>query len=264
MGIRYSEFRGKVAFITGASSGIGAEFARQLHARGCFVILTARRAERLATMVEEFNSIRAGSAEFWAGDLRRSQDLEDIATRAASRDIDIFINNAGVGSFGFLEAIPFEYEQAIVSLNVVATTRLAHAVIPRMKNRRSGMYVSVSSVAGFEPLPFMATYSASKAFNLFQTLALREELNDFNVGALTVCPGPTDTEFFGMSKFSGSTLQFKRYSVATIVKESLSAMESGRAFVVPGFKAKLATFAVRCLPLTLSTKVSKWYLKRAL
>ncbi|MCO6432078.1 MAG: SDR family oxidoreductase [Deltaproteobacteria bacterium] len=262
---------GRTALITGASSGIGREFARQLHSLGCNLVVTARRMERLIELKQELERFRPDSVECVAADLtKRSSNgdnllgLEELVSRLEKIPIDIFINNAGVGSFGPFEKIPSEYENNIILLNIYATTMLAQFVINKMKASRQGMYLCVSSIAGFQPLPFMATYSASKAFNLFQTLALRYELRGYNISVTALCPGPTETEFFGVAQLAAQPPDLRRAEVQDVVNESIRAMLKNKAVVAPGWKGKLMVLVVRFLPLSITTTFSGRFLGKCL
>ena len=239
--------------ISGASSGIGAEFARQFHARKAGVILVARRAELLQQLVDSFNAARPGSARFIAADLSSLQGLSRVEKFLRTERVDILVNNAGRGSFGFFDGLSLQEELQMVELNVVAYLRLAHAVIPQMKARRAGVIINISSVAAFQPLPFMATYAASKAFNFMHSLALRNELDRFGIRVLTVCPGPTDTEFGGVARVPGKLTGVRRDRAADVVRSALRAMDCNRAWVVPGLRSKLISFMPRFLPKSLST-----------
>ena len=195
----------KKALITGASAGIGAEFAKQLHAKGCKLVLVARREELLRQISEELNNIRSDSVEYRAIDLtdRSEAGLKSLLSYIENIEIDILVNNAGRGSFGHFNVLDREVEEEIVHLNVIAPLLLAHKVIPQMKKRRAGDIVTISSIAGFQPLPYMASYAASKAFNYSHSLGLRYELKQFGINVLTVCPGPTNTEFAGVARVPG-------------------------------------------------------------
>ena len=258
------DFNGKTALITGGSAGIGAEFARQLHRRGCNVWLVARRAENLAALAGELNSVRAGSARFDVVDLASREDLAALCAAIPARTVDILINNAGRGSFGHFETITPETEAELIATNVLASTLIAHAVIPQMKTRRSGAILSVSSVAGFQPLPYMATYSATKAFNLVQALALRHELRPFGIRIVTLCPGPTETEFAGVARIEGHITGSKRDPVEFVVREGLRALERDRAFIVPGIRSALMRLGSRLLPIDFTTWVCEKMLRGAL
>ena len=258
------------ALITGASSGIGAEFAKQLHAKGYQVTLVARRVQHLQDLTDSLNNQRPESAEVLSADLivpwgsAGGGGYHAILEYISSNRIDVLVNNAGFGSFGHFESLPIDREIEMIKLNVEATVRLAHAVIPQMKARRQGAIISVSSIAGFQPLPYMATYSATKAFNLTHSLSLRYELQPFGIQVLSVCPGPTATEFQGVSRVPGKLTGGARDSVEEVVKESVAALEGGQAWVVPCWRAKLLSLPSRLLPRTWCTYLTGKALRSSL
>lgn len=254
----------KTALITGASSGIGAEFARQLYACGYSLLLVARRTELLEKLKNELLQQRAGSISCFAVDLAKQEERRKFIHQIASSRVDLLVNNAGRGSFGFFEELSIDEELAMLELNVSATLDLAHAIIPQMKARRCGGIISLSSVAGFQPLPYMSTYAATKAFNFHHSIALREELRPFGVKVLIVCPGPTATEFGGVARVPGEFTGIGRDSVSMVVARSLSALEADAGFVVPGVRSWLMSVAGRILPKILSTRVAGWTLEPSL
>ena len=259
------DFSGKTALITGGSAGIGAEFARQLHGRGCNLWLVARRAENLATVAAPLNAARPGSVVWDTIDLSQRKDgLDRLLELISTRTVDILINNAGRGSFGHLETIDRETEAELIATNVLASTMITHAVVPQMKLRRSGAIVSVSSVAGFQPLPYMATYSGTKAFNVVQALALRHELKPFGIRVVTLCPGPTETEFAGVARIEGHITGSKRDPVDFVVAEGIRALERNKAFIVPGARSALMSLGSRLLPKDFTTWVCEKMLRGAL
>lgn len=245
--------QGSFAFISGASGGIGLEFARQLHRLGVSVALCARREEPMQRAVAELNSLRTGSASYLVADLTRDEGISKAVQFIRAHRIDVLVNNAGRGSFGEFEELPLEEELNLVQLNIVATLRLAHAAIPQMKARGTGALVSVSSIAAFQPLPFMATYAATKAFNFSHSLALRRELAPFGVRVLTVCPGPTETEFFGVARVPGTVTGGRRDRVEDVVAQSIRALRANRPYVVTGLRSKMLALASRISPLEIST-----------
>lgn len=246
-------FSDKQAVITGASSGIGAEFAGQLVARGASVTLVARRERLLAELVERLNQTGQGQADHLSLDLTSESDMADLVERLRTTQVDILINNAGRGSFGCYEDLSIDSEVEQVVLNAIAPMRLTHAVIPQMKARESGAIVFVSSVAGFNPLPYMATYAATKSFNLSQALALRSELRPYGVRVLAVCPGPTATEFGGVARIPGKITGLARDSVEMVVAESLSALQNNQAWVAPGWRTLGMVWSSWLLPMSLTS-----------
>ncbi|MBN8547752.1 MAG: SDR family oxidoreductase [Deltaproteobacteria bacterium] len=258
------EIRGAHALITGASAGIGLEFAKQLHQAGASVTLVARRVAAIQAQCDQFNALRVGSARAVGADLTARADMQKVIEYIRGQRIDILVNNAGRGSFGYFEELDIEDEISEIELNVSATLRLAHAVIPQMKARRMGAIISLSSVAGFQPIPYMATYCATKAFNFFHSMALRHELKEFGVRVLTVCPGPTETEFSGVARVPGQPTGARRDSVEAVVSESLRALRANKPFVVTGLRSKLMVWGSRLTPKEISTWLTKKMLASSL
>ncbi|NDC37365.1 MAG: SDR family oxidoreductase [Proteobacteria bacterium] len=254
-------FMNRTALITGASSGIGAEFARQLHARGSSVILVARRADRLGALAQELNSLRRDSASVMVADLCKAAALDQVAERLQRESVDILVNNAGHGSFGMLENLPLANELAMVDLNIRAPLILTHAAIPGWKARGGGVLFGVASIAALQPLPYMATYSATKAFDFNHTVALWAELKRFGIRVTAVCPGPTDTEFAGVARVPGHFTGAPRDPVAVVVRRSIQASELGFPYVVPGMRGWLLALGPRLLPTWLTTSMTERMLR---
>lgn len=258
------QYEGKTALVTGASSGIGAEFAKELHSRGASVVLVARRREMLESLATELCAKREASASFHAIDISNPDGMRALIELVRSTRVDILVNNAGRGSFGHFESIPLEEELQMVSLNVAATVCAAHAVVPQMKERRAGAIIGISSIAGFQPLPYMATYAGTKAFNLTHTMALRHELKPFGVRVIAVCPGPVETEFAGVARVPGQFTNIRRDSVKDVVRDSLRALEKGKGIVVPGWRSRILGLATHLLPLDATTAVVERALRGSL
>jgi hypothetical protein len=253
-----------LAVITGASSGIGKEFALQLHEKGYDLLLVARRAELLKSLADELNAVRADSVQFQVVDLTRREELQELELVLQKLSVTLLVNNAGRGSFGEFDTLSLESEEEMVALNISATMRLAHAVLPGMKERKRGGLISISSIAGFQPLPFMATYAATKSFNLVHSLGLWYELRPYKVKVTVVCPGPTATEFGGVARVPGMVTGTGRSSVHAVVAESLRAYDKGRVVVIPCLKAKLLGTLSRITPVTLGTWITGKMLKPVL
>ena len=246
------KFEGKLALITGASSGIGEAFARELHLRGAKLILVARREDRLQALVKELNSAR-----YIVADLATAEGVAKISKIAETEVVDILVNNAGIGSFGYFESLPIERELEMIALNITATTRLAYAFAGPMKQRKSGAIITISSIAGIQPIPYMATYSATKSYNFAHSMALRQELAPFGVRVLTVCPGPIATEFGGVARVPGTPSGTGRDSAETVAQESLSALIKNRAWIITGPRGRWISLPSRFLPVSLTTWVTK-------
>lgn len=245
------DYSGMLVAITGASSGIGAALARELHGRGADLILIARREALLAGLVQEFNGRRSGSARAVVADLTDEGGLMNAASAVRSSPVDILVNNAGFGSFGSFESLDLSRERQMVKLNCDAPLVLTHVVLDGMKGRRRGGIITLSSLAGFQPLPYMATYAATKAFDLFHGLALTEELSRFNLHSLVVCPGPVETEFFGAARVPGQVTGMKRDDVNGVAREIANAFASKRVLLVPGWRGKILSLVTGGLPLRL-------------
>lgn len=227
--------KGKNCLVTGVSAGIGKEFARQLREAGANVIGVSRREGELQA------------------DLTSSEDLQRVVEYIQGNQIDLLVNNAGVGSFGRFDELDLAWEEKMIQLNIVATTALAHAVIPQMKERKEGAIISVSSIAAFQPLPYMATYAATKSYNLIHSLGIREELKPFGVKVLTLCPGPTATEFGGVARVPGTLTGIYRDRVEVVVRNTLKRV-SRKAVVIPTLRAWLIALPSKLLPKTITTR----------
>jgi uncharacterized protein len=258
------ELKDKIALITGASSGIGEEFARQLHALGVNLILVARRKNLLDELARELNLIRENSTSVVSVDLTDEKDRIKLIEFCRDVPIDILINNAGRGSFGRFEKLPLNEELYQVELNIVATLSLLNVVIPYMKKRNFGVIISISSISGFQPLPFMSTYAATKAFNLSHTLALREELKSFGIKVLAVCPGPVATEFAGVARVPGEFTGLPRSSAYSVVKSSINALLKEKPWIIPTFRAKLLALPSLFLSRTFTTFLAGFSLRNSL
>jgi short-subunit dehydrogenase len=259
-----SYFSGQRALVTGASAGIGAEFARQLHTAGADLILVARRLDKLAALAEELEEQRENSVEILAVDLTDGEELSRLIRIIEQRHIDILINNAGRGSFGTFDSLSIDEEILMVRLNIEAPMKLTHAVLPQLRARRAGAVLYVSSVAGYQPLPYMATYAATKAFDLFHAQALRQELRDCGVRVLALCPGPTATEFAGVARVPGTVTSFNRDDVRHVVQAALRSLANDHASVVPGIRSAAMALLSRFLPMPWTSRFVEHALRKPL
>lgn len=222
----------EVALITGASSGIGAEFARALSARGREVVLVARRAERLEQLAAEL----PGTAHVVACDLITEAGALGERVSALGVDVDLLVNNAGFGAYGRFVEIDPEADAEQVRVNCEAVVRLTHAFLPAMVQRGRGGIINVASTAGMQPLPYEAVYSATKAFARTFSAALAAELRGTGVRVLAVNPGPVPTEWQQRAGHSPEETHGVpgRISARQVVEESLAAYDRGRRSIVPG------------------------------
>jgi hypothetical protein len=223
----------EVALITGASAGIGAEFAKQFSERGYEVILVARRAERLERLASEL----PGSAHVVPCDL--ANDAASLPAKVAELglQVDVLVNNAGFGTHGLFTEIDPLRDAEQVRLNCEAVVTLTHAFLPGMLGRRRGGVITVASTAGMQPIPYETTYSASKAFARTFSDALSGELRGTGVRALCVNPGPVPTEWQQVAGYDPEYLPPVpgKISAAQVARESVRAFERGRRSIIPGF-----------------------------
>ncbi len=249
--------KNSTVLITGASSGFGAEFARQLAPHARCLLLVARRLDRLETLTAEI--ARPGlTVHCHATDLS-----DETATRNVLRDIaangdriTFLINNAGVGDHGLFEDSEWPRVQAMLDVNIVALTRLTHAIVPDLIRSGRGAILNVSSIASYLPMPKMAVYAATKSYVTSFTEALRAELRGTGVTVTAVCPGPVDTEFFDIAERAGSddkmiSPDFFKVSAAEVVREALRAVVHERARVIPGLIVCIAMTALSLIPIAL-------------
>jgi uncharacterized protein len=246
------------ALITGASAGIGREFARQLahHARS--IVLVARRGDRLAQLREELlNRNPSLDVHVHAVDLVDKAKIGSLIESLAREkiEVDLLINNAGLGDTGLFATSDLIRNEQVMLVNVVALTLLTRHLLPQMIAKRRGGILNVSSSAGFLPIPGDAVYAATKAYVTSFSEALRVELRGTGVSVCAVCPGPVHTEFQevarrpGAHPKSGSKLFF--VSVEQVVREALAALEADRPQVIPGFAMKFAMLVSRLMPMPL-------------
>ena len=244
----------KVALITGASAGLGVEFARQLSARGHRLVLVARRKERLDALSRELGNARAIAADLSKANAaaKLMGDLE-----AAGEQVEILVNNAGFGLIGQFAELDAKRERKMIDLNAGALTDLCRAVAPQMIARQSGGILNVASTAAFQPGPKMAVYFASKAFVLSLSEALHEELKPHGVRVTCLCPGPTRTEFGDVAGFGGNGM-FDRVAMESpeVVKAGLDGLDKNRAVVVTGLVNKIGAASTRFAPRSVVRKIA--------
>ena len=243
-----------VALITGASAGLGEEFARQLSAQGRRLVLAARRKDRLEALATELGNARAVAIDL-AKPGAAAALLADVD--AHGERVDMLINNAGFGLIGrFAKRDPARLRE-MIDLNVGALTDLCRAVAPGMIERSRGAILNVASTAAFQPGPNMAVYFATKAYVLSFTEALHEELLPHGINVSALCPGPTRTEFGEVAGFGGSGL-FDRVAMESprVVKLGLRGLERNRAVVVPGLANKIGSASTRFAPRKVVRKIA--------
>ena len=231
----------KTALVTGASSGIGAEFARQLAAQKTNLVLVARSEDKLQELARQLESEQGIQTYVIAQDLTLPQAGANISEKVEYQglQIDLLVNNAGFGDYGLFSDRPLEKQMAMIQLNVNVLVELTGLFLPAMKRRGEGGIINISSIAGFQPLPKMSVYAATKAFVLNFTEALWAENKDTGVKILAVCPGPTESQFFQVAEFPDSVSEnspskMKLASNTEVVSEALRSLASNHANVVTG------------------------------
>jgi short-subunit dehydrogenase len=225
------------AVVTGASSGIGTEIARELAQRGLNLTLVARREDRLRALAEELGRDHGVRAEIVAADIASDDGRESLFQEIAERgrDVDVLVNNAGYGSAGRFQDLDGEKETLMVRTNCEAVIALCARYVPPMTDRGRGAVLNVASIAAYQPLPFQATYSATKAFVLTFTEALSADLHGTGVTATALCPGPVMTEFVENAGIDAEEVpKFVLTSPEHNAAAAVSAMEKGKRVVVPG------------------------------
>ena len=252
------EFTNDTALITGASGGIGEEFAVQLAAGGANLVLVARRAEKLAELHDKLVAKHPGiTVDVVAEDLAvpgSGAELEE-KVRGLGRTIDVLVNNAGVGLHSKFVDQPPESNAAQIQLNCGTLVDLTARFLPSMVARRHGVVINVASTASFQPTPGMAVYGASKAFVLSYTEALWRESRGTGVKVLALCPGATETEFF--ARTGEEFLTDGRQTAQEVVDTALKALDKSSPTVVSGWKNALLASGYRVTPRRVMLAVSE-------
>jgi uncharacterized protein len=244
----------KVALITGASAGLGVEFARQLSGRGHRLVLVARRKDRIDALARELKNARAVGLDLSKGGAA-AKLMADV--QANGETVDLLVNNAGFGLIGQFAELDAQRLAQMIDLNVGALTDLCRAAAPGMIERKSGAILNVASTAAFQPGPKMAVYFATKAFVLSLSEALHEELKPHGIKVSCLCPGPTRTEFGDVAGFGGNGL-FDRVAMNAkeVVETGLSGLDKNHAVVVAGWINKLTAASIRFAPRPLVRKIA--------
>jgi short-subunit dehydrogenase len=261
-----------LAVITGASSGIGAEFARQLAARGYRLLLAARRADRLRALAEEFAAARLTEVEIMAVDLASDEGRERLAARIRNAPgLALVVNNAGFGSVGLFPETSLELQDRMHRLHVLTTLALSHAALnnPSIRARggsgRPRGIINVSSVAAFEQSPSNVSYCATKTWmNSFtQGLAIELAMQRSPVRVQALCPGFTDSEFHERINMDRGRIPKSLWTpTAFVVSESLRGFDEGRLIVVPGWRYKLIAAFLRMMPAGLMLRIVAHFASR--
>ena len=255
----------KVALVTGASSGIGAQLARIHAERGGDLIVVARRRERLEALKTELEATHGVTVHVLPKDLAQAgapQEIQD-EVRALGVPVDYLVNNAGFGLRGFFHKQDWAINEAMIKVNILSLAALTRLFLPEMVARGSGRVLNVASMAGFLPGPLNAVYYASKAFVLSFSEALANELAGTGVTVTALCPGPTETEFNQTAQMRNVRLAQLMASAHEIAEVGYQAMLEGKTVVVPGLINKITIHGLlRFSPRRLATRISRTLMEK--
>ena len=255
-----------IALVTGASSGIGESLARLLAERGHDLVLVARDRGRLEALAKELEGAFQASAQVLPADLTDAEQLATVEARCHDRGapVAVLVNNAGVGTFGPLHTLDVDTEAREIQLNVVALVRLTHAAAAEMVERGTGGILNVSSLAGFQPGPSNATYSATKAFITSFTEAVHEELRGTGVSVTVLCPGFTRTGFQATANVPAEAVPgFMWQEADAVARVGLDALAKNRAIAIPGGLNKVLGNFSSLAPHAISRRLAAEVLKRS-
>jgi short-subunit dehydrogenase len=260
--LKDKKLKDKWALVTGASSGLGVDFARELAGLGCNLILTARRRDRLehfqAEIVERFGV----SVKTIALDLSTPAGPEQLydQIKAAGIDVDALINNAGFGIYGKFSDIDWHCEQELLQVNIVTVAHLTRLFVTDMLNRNFGFILNIASNGAYQPTPLYAIYAASKSFVLNFSEALNYELKRTNVKCTALSPGTVLTEFHEVAgqRVDNIYVRLTKMESAVVAHIGIKAMLKGRASLVPGWKVALMAWISQRAPRSWATAVTGW------
>jgi short-subunit dehydrogenase len=252
----------RTALVTGASRGMGEAFARQLAARRLNLVLVARSQDRLEALADELSAAHGVAAHVVVADLAEPHAAEAVfaATERLGLEVDLLVNNAGFSKAGPFAELPLDVQAEMVRLNVNTVVGLTRLYLPGMRQRKRGGVINVSSTAGFQPVPHMAVYGATKAFVLSFSEAVAAEVAGDGVRVMALCPGATGTEFWS----TAGLWQERMAQMSTpdeVVAAGLRAFARGRWSFVPGFVNQVAAlFSGRVLPGWLVARLAqRWF-----
>jgi short-subunit dehydrogenase len=249
---------GRHALVTGASSGLGADFARELAGRGAGLTLVARREDRLRALQREL-AAHGADVEVVALDLNDAGAPDQLlrATEAGRRPVDVLVNNAGFGLYGPFSKLDWERERAMLELDMIVPVHLTKLFLPGMLERRSGWVLNIASIGAYQPSPLYASYSAAKSFILNFTEALSYELRGSGVVATALSPGIVATEFLQVSGQQATRYQrLAMMDSPTVARIGVEAMLKGRPSLVPGRLNAASVWSNRLLPRRVSAALA--------
>jgi short-subunit dehydrogenase len=258
-GATMNNISGKWALVTGASSGIGSDLARNLAAAGCHLILTARRKDRLDALKKELEGKHAITIETISNDLSTPAGPRELfeATQRLNVPVSVLINNAGIGLNGQFADLDLSAQLALIQLNIASLTELTHRYLEAMKSREEGWILNVASLYAFNLGPGYAVYAASKHYVLNLSESLHYEMKNRGVHVTALCPGPTQTEFFDVSGQGSNPIMDKVLMKSDkVAKIGLKAMLEGKPYVVPGLTNSVMAESIKFVPKSIQAIVS--------
>lgn len=252
------DYAGKVALITGASSGIGKAFAYELAARGAHLVLVARSTARLQEIADDIHARHGRTVDVIPADLIQTDATDNLVRRLADANlrIDVLINNAGFGTYGQFETLSTAKQCDEIQLNCVALTALTHRLLPDMLQRADAAVINVASTAAFQPVPYMATYAATKAYVLAFSEALWSECQGRGVRVLALCPGATDTAFFDVAAAQEAAVG-EKMPVSAVIETAMRALDANHSYVVVGARNRMQSNLHRLLPRETVLKITE-------
>jgi len=251
------EWKGKWALITGASAGIGVEFATQLAAEGTHLALTARRRDRLEALSEKLKGAHKIQTEIIVADLAQPDAPEKVygITKQKGLPIELLINNAGFGQYGELTQVETQRLLNMVQVNCSAVVHLTRLFLPDMIARRSGYVLIVASTASFQAVPYISTYATTKAFDLLFAEGLAEEMKPHGIHVCALCPGSTESEFHaiaGQEQFTSKNQE----TAEKVARTGLQALAAGKSYVISGLGNYLGAHSQRIVPRRMVTQIA--------
>jgi uncharacterized protein len=252
-----SRWGGKWALVTGASAGIGLALAEELAAAGANLVITARRTDRLEALAGRLRSSQGVKVEVLPADLANPAAPEQIRafTQTKPLDIELLVNNAGFGAYGAFHQTNLARQIEMVRVNCAAVVHLTHLYLGEMVARRHGDLLIVASVAGFQAVPYISTYAATKAFDLRFAEGIAEEVRRYGVHVCALCPGSTTTEFREVAGQPERTFRGAE-TAEKVARTGLRALAAGKSSVISGFKNTISVEGQRLTPRRMVSRIA--------
>jgi uncharacterized protein len=251
------EWKGKWALVTGASAGIGVALAEELAAGGTHLVLTARRLDRLQEVADGLRKKHGIQTQVVTADLAKRAAPQEIYafTKEKGLRIDLLINNAGFGQYGEVPEVETQRLLDMVEVNCTAVVHLTRLFLPEMVARRSGDILILASTAAFQAVPYISTYAATKAFDLFFAEGLAEEMKPHGIRVCALCPGSTESEFHTVARQEEFTAR-NQEPADKVARTGLQALAAGKSYVISGLANYLGAHSQRLVPRRLVTRVA--------